>query len=161
MFYIFSHNWKGEEEKVNTYCNTWSFVRKENNVEFEKLLVEDPHMCWLSWKMFHIWDDNHHLQAWWPYIDLNHPNEPKWHIKVNSFVLDTTNGLVELFTTMTNINKWNSILTIHSYFKTCQIVLYWWLIIFLRGRSIEMDHIKPSLVHDFFCIQSIKMIPLH
>jgi len=48
MFSIFSHNWKGEEEKVNTYCNTWSSVQKENNVEFEKLLVEDPHMCWLS-----------------------------------------------------------------------------------------------------------------
>ncbi len=26
-------------------------------------------------------------------------------------------------------------------------------------RSVEFDHIKPSLVHDFFCIQSINMIP--
>ncbi len=24
-----------------------------------------------------------------------------------------------------------------------------------------MDHVKPSLVHDFFHIQSIEMIPLH
>jgi hypothetical protein len=24
-----------------------------------------------------------------------------------------------------------------------------------------MDHVKPSLVHDFFYIQSIKMIPFH
>jgi hypothetical protein len=27
--------------------------------------------------------------------------------------------------------------------------------------SIEMDHVKLSLVHDFFHIQSIGMIPLH
>jgi hypothetical protein len=27
--------------------------------------------------------------------------------------------------------------------------------------SIKMDHMKPSLVHDFFYIQSIGMIPLH
>lgn len=26
--------------------------------------------------------------------------------------------------------------------------------------STEMDHVKPSLVHDLFCIQSIGMIPL-
>jgi len=29
----------------------------------------------------------------------------KWHMKVDSFVLDTTNGLVELLTAMTNMNK--------------------------------------------------------
>jgi hypothetical protein len=31
---------------------------------------------------------------------------------------------------------------------------------FLLARSIEMDHLKPSLVRDFFCIQLIKMILL-
>jgi hypothetical protein len=161
MFYIFFtqlERWRRKGEHLLQY---FEFVWKEKNVEFKKLLVEDPHMCWLSWKMFHIWDGNHRLQAWWPYIDLNHPNETKWQVKVDSFVLDTTNGLVELLITMTNINKWDFILTIHSCFQTCQIVLCWWLTIFLRGRSIEMDHVKPSVVHDFFYIQSIKMIPLH
>jgi len=33
-------------------------------------------------------------------------------------------------------------------------------ILFL-GRSIEMDHVKSSLVHDFFHIQSIRMVPVH
>ncbi len=33
--------------------------------------------------------------------------------------------------------------------------------ILIIGRSIGMDHVKSSLVHDFFHIQSIKMIPLH
>lgn len=26
--------------------------------------------------------------------------------------------------------------------------------------SIEMDHMKPPLIHEFFCIQSIELIPL-
>jgi hypothetical protein len=55
--------------------------------------MEDPNLCWLRGKKFHVWDGNHHLQAWQPYIDLNHPNELKWHVKVDSFVLDTTNNL--------------------------------------------------------------------
>jgi hypothetical protein len=33
--------------------------------------------------------------------------------------------------------------------------------ILVLGKSIEMDHVKLSLVHDFFCIQSIGMILLH
>jgi hypothetical protein len=33
-------------------------------------------------------------------------------------------------------------------------------ILFL-GMSIEIDHMKSSLVHDFFRIQSIRMIPFH
>jgi hypothetical protein len=32
--------------------------------------------------------------------------------------------------------------------------------ILIIGRSIEMDHMKLSLVHDFIYIQSIGMIPL-
>jgi hypothetical protein len=33
--------------------------------------------------------------------------------------------------------------------------------ILVLGKSIEMDHVKLSFVHDFFHIQSIKMITLH
>jgi len=62
--------------------------------------------------MFHLWDENHDLHAWWPYIDANHLNELDYHIKVDSFVLDTTNGLINLLITMTNINKWVSIVNI-------------------------------------------------
>jgi hypothetical protein len=28
-------------------------------------------------------------------------------------------------------------------------------------KSIEMDHVKLSLVHDFLCMQFIEMIPFH
>jgi hypothetical protein len=33
--------------------------------------------------------------------------------------------------------------------------------ILIISTSIEMDHMKPSPIHDFFHIQSIKMIPPH
>jgi hypothetical protein len=33
--------------------------------------------------------------------------------------------------------------------------------ILILGKSIEMDHMKTSLVHDFFHIQSIELISLH
>ncbi len=79
------------------------WIRK--NAKFEKFLLEDPTKFQFCAKMFRVQDDNHHLQAWWPYIDLNHPNEEDWHILVDAFVMDTTNGLVELLTTITNINK--------------------------------------------------------
>jgi hypothetical protein len=49
-FYVYSTNWKGEEEKVCTYNDTWNFSWKEKNVEFEKFLVEDLNLCWLSRK---------------------------------------------------------------------------------------------------------------
>jgi hypothetical protein len=38
-------------------------------------------------------------------IDLNHLDKEDWHIFIDAFVLDTTNGLVELLTTMTDLNK--------------------------------------------------------
>ncbi len=75
------------------------------NEKFEKFLVEDPNLCQFNGKMFHVWDGNHCFQAWRLYIDTNHPNEPNKHIKVNSFVLDTNIGTVELLTAMTDIKK--------------------------------------------------------
>jgi hypothetical protein len=36
---------------------------------------------------------------------MNDLDELDWHIKVNSSVLDTTNGMVELLTTTIDINK--------------------------------------------------------
>lgn len=51
-FCVSSTNWKGEEEKVGTYIDTWSSLQKENNAEFGKFLVEDPIFCWFFGKCF-------------------------------------------------------------------------------------------------------------
>ncbi len=78
--------------------------RKKNH-EFEDFLQKDPNLIELSSKMFHVWDGNHRLQPWFPYIERAHPKDEDWHICVESFVLDTRDGLVELLTVMPGLNK--------------------------------------------------------
>jgi hypothetical protein len=55
--------------------------------------------------MFHVWDRNHRLQAWFPYIKKVHPFDADWHICMDSFVLDSKSGLIELLTIMRKFNK--------------------------------------------------------
>jgi hypothetical protein len=44
------------------------------NDKLKDLLKEDPNLSKLFGQMFHIWDDNHKLQVWLPYINKMHPN---------------------------------------------------------------------------------------
>jgi hypothetical protein len=37
-FYVSSQNWKGEEEEVNNYLPTWSFLSSRKNPKLEKFL---------------------------------------------------------------------------------------------------------------------------
>jgi hypothetical protein len=39
------------------------------------------------------------------YIDRVHPDNFSWHILVDAIILNTTDGLVELLTTVRNLNK--------------------------------------------------------
>jgi hypothetical protein len=136
-----------------------------NGVLFGRKKMRSLRSYWRRSKyMLAIWKNVPHLQ--WQSLPLVlvaiHWFEPsrwaQWHMKVNSFVLDTTNNLIELFTTMTDINKWDSILYVHPCFHNMSNYLLLVINNFLLARSIEMDHVKPSLVHDFICIQSIEMI---
>jgi len=52
-----------------------------------------------------MWDGNHCLQTWLPYIDKVHPNDSTQHILVDAIILDTIDGLVKLLTVMTDLNK--------------------------------------------------------
>jgi hypothetical protein len=40
-----------------------------------------------------------------PYINRLQDDDPSWHIFVNFILLNTPEGLMELLTTMTNLNK--------------------------------------------------------
>jgi hypothetical protein len=40
-----------------------------------------------------------------PYIIKLHNDDPFWHISIDLILLDTSKGLVELPTTMVNLNK--------------------------------------------------------
>jgi hypothetical protein len=55
--------------------------------------------------MFYVWDNNHWLQAWMPYIFRIHPDDLSSHIVVDSIILDTRKGFVHLLITMINMNK--------------------------------------------------------
>jgi len=57
-------------------------------------------------KMFFIWDENHHIQTWMPYISRLHIDEPFWHISIDSILLDIYHGLEELLTAMIDLNKY-------------------------------------------------------
>ncbi len=75
------------------------------NEKFEYFLMADLNLKSLFKHIFFVWDGNHRLQAWVPYINHLHDDEPFWHIFVDSNVLDTFHGLVELLPAMTKFNK--------------------------------------------------------
>ncbi len=75
------------------------------NVFFEKSLSLDVDLQRFIRQMFFVWDNNHQLQAWMPYILRIHVDDLSWHILVDSNMLDMTKGLVQLFIAMTNMNN--------------------------------------------------------
>jgi hypothetical protein len=58
-----------------------------------------------SRKMFHVWDENHRLQVWFPYIEKVQALEIDWHICVDNFVFDSKTSLIEPLTVMTELNN--------------------------------------------------------
>jgi hypothetical protein len=65
----------------------------------------DPNFKSLSTCMFSIWDANHKLHTWLPYVKHVHNDEPSWHIYMDFIILDTSHEFVELLTTMMDLNK--------------------------------------------------------
>jgi hypothetical protein len=55
--------------------------------------------------MFFMWDGNHKLQTWMPYIRRVHGDDASWHISMDSILMDTFHGLVELLTAMIDLNR--------------------------------------------------------
>jgi hypothetical protein len=107
-----------------------------------------------------VWDGNHKLQAWLPYINRMHNDEPAWHIYVDSIVLDTSHGCFELFITMTKLNKYvfdPSIVFLHQVLDSIRFCFHCFKYFY---KSVELDHVKPNLVHENFKIQLIGIIPL-
>lgn len=85
---------------------SWSLLWKQNNEEFEAFFKVNAKLSSLSRKLLYVWDGNHRLQAWLPCINSVHLNDVDRHVSVHDFVLDTTCKLVELLTTMTNLNEY-------------------------------------------------------
>ncbi len=93
MFYVSPTNWQREEEFVAYHIHEWDDHWKALNASFEEALNADEDLQKFSGGMFYVWDNNHQLQAWMPYISRVHPNDLSWHI-----VVDTKEGLIHLLT---------------------------------------------------------------
>jgi hypothetical protein len=65
----------------------------------------DPNLRPIYGEMFRVWDGDHIFQVWFPYIEKVHAFYVDWHICVDNFVLHTKSGLIELLTTMIELNK--------------------------------------------------------
>jgi hypothetical protein len=46
--------------------------------------------------MFFVWDGNHRLQAWLPYIDWMHKTKENWHVAIDSIILNNIRGDCEI-----------------------------------------------------------------
>jgi hypothetical protein len=116
-------------------------------------------------KMFFIWDENHNIQTWMPYVNRFHIDEPFWHIFIDSILLDIYHELEELLTTMIDLNKYVFFPCVYFYYSSKIEYVIFLLIsnvsfLLLLCMCVKFDHVKPSLVHKFFCIQGIEIIPL-
>jgi hypothetical protein len=96
--------WIGKERR-NFLIPRLTFGMSTKNEKFESLLLGDLDLKFLSRQMFFVWDDNHKLQAWLPYIQLVHNEDFKWHYSMDYIMLNIVHGLVKLLTSMIDMNK--------------------------------------------------------
>jgi hypothetical protein len=69
------------------------------------VLQDEPDLVRFSKKMLLVWDGNHCIEAWMPYFNKLHSDEPSWHINADLILLNTFHVLVELLTSMIDLNK--------------------------------------------------------
>ncbi len=89
VFYVSFKNIHDEIENVTiekemSWSSTWRFV----NDKFEAFLDTKPTLSHLKAKFFHVWDGNHQLEVWLPYINQMHPIDETWHVCPTTWVLN-------------------------------------------------------------------------
>ena len=72
IFYVAMRNFSMEEALVTDATRKgWSKLWQKANKEFESVLNSSPYLKKFSNWMFYIWDGNHRLLAWYPFIATN------------------------------------------------------------------------------------------
>jgi len=90
IFYVFVTNEQGDQEQVsNANKELWGPLWNEKNDVFNAYLNSTPNLEHLQSSKFFICNDNHQLLAWKSYISKNYKDEEKWHVAVDSIILDT------------------------------------------------------------------------
>ena len=107
VFYVALQNFSMEEGIVTDEMRKgWSKLWQKADKEFESILNTSPYLKKFSNHMFYVWDGNHKLLAWYPFIASNQRNNPAFHVPVKAIVLRVEeNNRKELLHAMTDWNK--------------------------------------------------------
>jgi hypothetical protein len=106
VFYVSICNEKGEEQSVKAEdISNWGPHWTSVNEEFEAKLDSNPHLKFLSGRMFFVCDGNHRLKAWTGLIKRLHSTDRNWHYSVDSICLDARGKGGLLLNAMHDINK--------------------------------------------------------
>ena len=106
VFYVSTTNIQGTERTVSDEdLLSWNAHWRRKNVEFEEFLNADPELCFLSNKMFYVYDGNHTLVAWTKFIHQAHPNDLDWYFRIRTTVLRTLDNVTNVLTAMHDINR--------------------------------------------------------
>ncbi len=79
VFYVSFFNWKGRRNAKKSASLLGVDIGFENE-RFESFLLANLDLKLFSRCMLFVWDGNHRLQAWLPYINYLQDDEPPWHI---------------------------------------------------------------------------------
>jgi hypothetical protein len=106
VLYVSICNEKGEErfvkdEDISNWGPHWTSI----NEEFEAKLDSNPHLKFLSSRMFFVCDGNHKLKAWTSLIKRLHSTDQNWHYSMDSICLDARGKGGLLLNAMHDINK--------------------------------------------------------
>ena len=106
-FYVSTTSYSLQEMDVSDEIReSWSPLWQEQNAIFEERLSRNPALSRFSRKMFFVWDGNHRLKAWMPYIAECHPTDVSFHVHVKAILLKVTNENHDvLLNAMTDWNK--------------------------------------------------------
>ena len=88
----------------NDIMASWCLLWQEANEEYDVMLQNDSDLAHLAGKMFHVWEGNHHLTAWWRHINQHHLLGKYWHIFVDYIVVDPRYCTAVVLNAMNDIN---------------------------------------------------------
>jgi hypothetical protein len=106
VFYVTLTDEHGSTQEVTSAVkDNWGSIWNEQNEEFNRYLLSVPELSHMENLMFFVCDGNHRRQSWLNHIDRLHKNDPSWHFRVDSILLDTKDKIGLVMQVMHNINK--------------------------------------------------------
>ena len=106
VFYVTLTDELGSTQEVTSAVKeNWGSIWNAQNEEFNMYLLSVPELSHMENLMFFVCDGNHRRQAWLNHIDRLHKNDPSWHFRVDSILLNTKDKLGLVMQVMHTINK--------------------------------------------------------